>query len=1212
MSRATQPIAIFFAFANDRVERARYLRNLPEEQRQVRDAMAAAVEAGLCEVVERANATVDEVLDVFQDPEYRDRVAVFHFGGHAGGAELLLESAAGEATVAHAGGLARFLGGQRGLELVFLNGCSSRGQVQGLLDAGVPAVVATSEAIDDAVATEFSARFYKALASGASVRTAYTEAQGAVQIRQGEPARGTYRSFVPDEVAEDRWPWDLYVAPGAEERLARWSLPMAARDPLFGLPPLPAMDLPLSPFKHLDWFGREDAHIFFGRGREIRDLYEAVTASDTTPIVLLFGVTGAGKSSLLAAGLAPRLEATHEVIYLRRDGALGLSSTLAQPFGDQGTRADLGAAWRAREEATGKPLVVILDQAEEAWTRPLAGEAEEMAATLRSIFAVREKRPRGRLILSFRKEWLAEVLRLVDAEGLPRFRVEVTHLDRDAIAEAVAGPASTECLRRHYRLEIDPQLPDIIADDLLEDSGAAVAPTLQILLTKMWTLAAKESSDAPRVTVGLYQRLKRDGILLDDFVSEQLESLRQWRPELVGSGLVLDLLAYHATPLGAAERKTSEVGARYGGRSEITELIYQCQDIYLLSVSEGTTRLAHDTLAPLVRSRFEASNLPGQRGLRILQQRAVDWAEGKEGPPLDEVDLAIVEQGAAGMRAWTADEQKLVAASRRERAQRVRRRRALRIGAAAAVVVIAVAAGVAWWQWGRAKKEARTAGRVTDVLTNIFEEFDPYRVTARGKNTLPQILDRSRETIEKNLADEPEAQARLNTTIGGVYRKLGRIHPAEVLLQRVVVFRRSSLGEEHPDTLVAENELANVYWDQARFKEAEELHRQVLERRRRLLGEEHPDTLKSMGNLAGVYRATGRLKAAEELNRQVLESMRRVRGDRHPDTLKVMSNLATVYAAQGRLREGEELHRQVLENRRASLGPEHPDTLGSMTSLANVVHERGRLKEAEELNREALKASRRVLGEEHPDTLMFLLNLAGTWYAQGRLDEAEKLFRQVLAVRLRVQGEDHPDTIAAMNNLAIIWHDRGRFKEAENELRRVVEINRSALGEEHRDTLLSMSNLAAAYFTQNRFAEAEALQRQVLARQRRVLGEEHPDTLKSINNLAEIVRAQGHLKRAEDLFVQFIEVSRRVLGDEHPETLATMGSLAGVYSEQDRPKETEDLLRQTLDLQRRVLGDAHPSTLLTMNNLVALYRAQGRIEEAERLRRQFRPVQSPS
>ncbi|HEY2738748.1 MAG TPA: CHAT domain-containing protein, partial [Thermoanaerobaculia bacterium] len=175
MSRPAPPV-VFLAFANDRADKARTLRNLPQEQRQVREALVAAEQAGHCEVVERANATVGEVLDIFQDARYRDRVVVFHFGGHAGSGVLLFESPEGEARLAHAGSFARFLGMQRGLELVFLNGCSTQGQVQDLLASGVPAVIATSENIPDAVATEISSRFYKALASGAPLRTSFTEA----------------------------------------------------------------------------------------------------------------------------------------------------------------------------------------------------------------------------------------------------------------------------------------------------------------------------------------------------------------------------------------------------------------------------------------------------------------------------------------------------------------------------------------------------------------------------------------------------------------------------------------------------------------------------------------------------------------------------------------------------------------------------------------------------------------------------------------------------------------------------------------------------------------------------------------------------------------------------------------------------------------------------------------------------------------------------
>src|SRR6185503_1164907 len=87
-----RPVVFFFAYANDRDDKARYLRNLPKEQRRVREAIAPAIEAGLCEVVERNNAGVDDVFDMLQDSRYRDRVAIFHYGGHAGPAELMLET----------------------------------------------------------------------------------------------------------------------------------------------------------------------------------------------------------------------------------------------------------------------------------------------------------------------------------------------------------------------------------------------------------------------------------------------------------------------------------------------------------------------------------------------------------------------------------------------------------------------------------------------------------------------------------------------------------------------------------------------------------------------------------------------------------------------------------------------------------------------------------------------------------------------------------------------------------------------------------------------------------------------------------------------------------------------------------------------------------------------------------------------------------------
>ena len=79
---------------------------------------------------------------------------------------LDLEKPGGANEVAHAGGLAKMLGLSEQLQLIFLNGCATQGQVKALLDAGVKAVIATAAPINDAMATDFAGQFYSTLAAG--------------------------------------------------------------------------------------------------------------------------------------------------------------------------------------------------------------------------------------------------------------------------------------------------------------------------------------------------------------------------------------------------------------------------------------------------------------------------------------------------------------------------------------------------------------------------------------------------------------------------------------------------------------------------------------------------------------------------------------------------------------------------------------------------------------------------------------------------------------------------------------------------------------------------------------------------------------------------------------------------------------------------------------------------------------------------------------
>ena len=291
----------------------------------------------------------------------------------------------------------------------------------------------------------------------------------------------------------------------------------------------------------------------------------------------------------------------------------------------------------------------------------------------------RDKRPQGKLVLGFRKEWLAELDRRLAEAKLPRTKVFLKQLDRRGIIEAIRGPARPGRLQRQYRLAIEEGLPEVIADNLLADAGSALAPTLQVLLTKMWERARQANPDQPRFDRDLYESLKSEGYLLKDVLDVGLKAIGRWNPVAEESGLALDVLLYHTTELGTSSQRTrAALDRRYAHRVDVLDgLLGRCKDNYMLIEAEPhpesptrSTRLAHDLLAPLVQQRFRLSVAPGQRARRLLENRAPEWHDGKIGPVLDSTDLASIEDGASGMRIWTADEIRLVDASRRAEAQR--------------------------------------------------------------------------------------------------------------------------------------------------------------------------------------------------------------------------------------------------------------------------------------------------------------------------------------------------------------------------------------------------------------------------------------------------------------------------------------------------------------------------------------------------------------
>ena len=153
-------------------------------------------------------------------------MVIFHYGGHADGEKLRLEGNDADAT-----GLAKLFADQKQLVLVFLNGCSTLGQVDKLMELGVKAVIATSVEINDKMAVDFSDQFYQMLANKGTIREAYRHAAAFLKAE--------YQKDIPDEAVsyrsigrkkiikeeKDELPWALYINDEKADEVLKWKLP---------------------------------------------------------------------------------------------------------------------------------------------------------------------------------------------------------------------------------------------------------------------------------------------------------------------------------------------------------------------------------------------------------------------------------------------------------------------------------------------------------------------------------------------------------------------------------------------------------------------------------------------------------------------------------------------------------------------------------------------------------------------------------------------------------------------------------------------------------------------------------------------------------------------------------------------------------------------------------------------------------------------------
>jgi tetratricopeptide (TPR) repeat protein len=930
-----------------------------------------------------------------------------------------------------------------------------------------------------------------------------------------------------------------------------------------------------SPFRGLAAFEFEHAPVFFGRTRAVSDILHALReqATDGRPFVLVLGMSGGGKSSLVRAGVLPMLTkpgVIEDVAFWRRavfrptdvrgDIFAGLAKALlrqdALPTLDaegdgpeelahlmrQSPQAAAALVRNAlaREGSNGR-LALVIDQMEEMFTQdPITQEHREAFTEVLDALA---RSKRVWVICTLRSDFYPRLANLPKLGALKEGAGQYDLMPPTAseIGQMIRLPTRAAGLR----FEEDSASSERL-DDMLRDAAAEhpeILPLLQFTLEE------------------LYQRRTEDGILtlaayrelggVEGSLAQRAETVFNQLPESVQAELPKVLNALVSIEQDGHEtigRKRAPWPHRFSGESRALVETFVDNRLFVTELADdgsAVVTVAHEALLwhwPRVMD-WVAQNRENLRIRARIGAAAERWAaENKRadlllphGKPLLEAG-SLLDQGIE----LHADEAAFVHASiaRERRAQRIR---TVSVAAIAILAVLAVLfAFVADQQRTRAQIEADTAKETTNFMVGLFNVVDPSE-NRGARITAKEILDKGAKRIDRELSAQPAIQATLMETMGAVYTSLSLYDQAVPLLRSALDKRRALYGQEHVEIASSLDRLCEALKLKAEYEQAKQLCTEALIMRRALLGNDHVDTARSVYELADLHGRMGDFQAAEPLFREALSLRQALFSARSAEVAQSLEGLALNLYDQGDFQDALDLLRDAVAMRRELYDGPHPQLAEAINNLGYVIDEVGQNEEAEQLFREALEMKRVLLGSEHQEIAIGLNNVAYALYEQRKYDEAQRFYESALEMQRKLLTADHPDVAMTLNNLAFVVHDKGDLASA-------IELSKASL-----DTY------------------------------RRAHGPEHPSVARAMNNLAIWMMEAKDMPAAERLLRETLDLRRKTLGSEHTDVAGTMTLLAGLMVETDRYGHARRLAADAKALYLKALGSKHWRTASAAN-----------------------------
>ncbi len=350
-----------------------------------------------------------------------------------------------------------------------------------------------------------------------------------------------------------------------------------------------------SPFKFLDSYTKEDKDIFFGREAEVEDVYTKVFQAK---ILLVYGASGTGKSSLISCGLANKFQDSDWLpVEIRR--GININDSLRQQLEKimltpvaSSKNISLPKLLKSAYLDHFKPIFLVFDQFEELF---IFGDREEWTTFITTVREVLDSELQVRFVFIIRGEYLEY---LTDFEHvLPEIfgnRIRIEKMTRTNAVNCITGPC------RSFGIEVEEHFPDNLLTKLSPNKTEIELTYLQVFLDRIFKKASEGRKEGKIVFSNtLLEELGNVGDVLSQFLDEQIELIPDSEKALA---LLKAFVSTDATKKQISLQQAVEFVKTIGqelGEKQVDILVQELVNRRILKDKDeaGRYELRHDSIA---------------------------------------------------------------------------------------------------------------------------------------------------------------------------------------------------------------------------------------------------------------------------------------------------------------------------------------------------------------------------------------------------------------------------------------------------------------------------------------------------------------------------------------------------------------------------------------------------------------------------------------